>query len=280
MGDRLRDKVAIVTGGASGIGRASVERFLAEGARVLVGDLQDAKGAEMERKFGERLCYQHCDVAEEADIRALIENAERRWGRVDVLFNNAGYAGVNAEIAQIPTDGYRRTVAVLQDSVFFGFKHVAPIMQRQRSGSIISTTSVAGLRQEGAPHVYSMCKAAVIHLTKCVAIELAQYDVRANTIAPGFILTSLLGGGFGMDVASADAAISTFRDNANGKNFSPIPRLGEAEDVANAALFLASDESNYVTGQTIVVDGGVSVGQPWAELQAFWGRLAAAGQPA
>ena len=120
-----------------------------------------------------------------------------------------------------------------------------------------------------------MCKAAIIHLTKCVAIELAQYDIRVNTIAPGFILTSLLGGGFGMDVASADAAIDTFR--SNGRGFSPIPRLGEPEDVANLALFLASDESTYVTGQTIVVDGGASVGQPWAVLQDFWARLAAAG---
>ena len=189
--DRLAGKVAIVTGGASGIGRGTVELFVREGASIVIGDLQDDKGERLTEALGSKISYQRTDVSVERDIEALIAHALKTFGRLDCMFNNAGIAGVSGSITDIPVDGFDATMGVLLRSVFLGMKHAGRIMREQKSGSIISTASVAGLAT-GSAHVYSAAKAAVIHLTRSVAKELGESNVRVNCICPGAIDTPLL----------------------------------------------------------------------------------------
>ena len=171
--NRLGGKVALITGGASGIGEATTRLFVEEGAAVVVADIQDDRGQRLVKELGSRTNYVHVDVAREADVQAAIEGVVKQHRRLDCLFNNAGYAGVRGRIEEIPVAGFDETMAVLLRGVFLGMKHAAPVMKRQGGGSIISTASVAGLRA-GAGHVYSTAKAAVIHLTRSVAMELGE----------------------------------------------------------------------------------------------------------
>src|SRR5690242_11313384 len=156
---RLADKVAIITGGASGMGEGTVRRFVAEGARVVIADIQDAKGNRLVDTLGGAAVYQHTNVAEEDDVKAAVERALDEFGRVDCMFNNAGFGGTLGPIEETPVDEYDRTMNVLLRGVFLGMKHAAPIMKKQGSGSIISTASVAGLRGGYGPHIYSAAKA-------------------------------------------------------------------------------------------------------------------------
>ena len=168
---RLSGKVAVITGGASGIGRGTVEKFVQEGAAVVIADLQDDKGARLVEELGSKTSYIRTDVGEEEDVQAMIAHAIDKFGRLDCLFNNAGFAGVGGPIGDTPADGFDTTMRVLLRGVFLGIKHAAKVMQPQKSGSIISTASVAGVGIGYGPHVYSAAKAAVIHLTKSVAME-------------------------------------------------------------------------------------------------------------
>src|SRR5256885_6134651 len=186
---RLQGKVAIVTGAASGIGEAIARRFADDGALVIVADVQDERGQALVAAIGDGASYRHCDVSREADVRELIAQAADRYGRVDVLVNNAGSPGPSGPIEGIDAQAFDDAIGVLLRSVFLGIKHAAPVMKRQRSGSIVSTASVAGLRTGLGPHVYSAAKAAVIHLTHSVAMELGESGVRVNCICPGGIAT-------------------------------------------------------------------------------------------
>ncbi|MDE0350330.1 MAG: SDR family oxidoreductase [Gammaproteobacteria bacterium] len=253
---RLNDKVALITGAASGMGAATARMFAAEGARVLIADLQEEAGSALADELGDAGLFQQCDVSIEEDVANAVTRAEAHWGRLDCIFNNAGFGGAIGPVDETSTDDFDITMDVLVKGVFFGMKHAAPIMKRQRGGSIISTASVAAGYGGWSPHTYSAAKAAVIALTRSVALEMADWDVRVNSISPGVIETPLaVGRGF------TPEAIERFR--SENTEAQPLARVGAPDDIAHCALWLASDESTFVTGQDIVVDGGFSAGRSW-----------------
>ncbi|MCC6437072.1 MAG: glucose 1-dehydrogenase [Acidimicrobiales bacterium] len=260
---RLDGKVAAITGGASGIGAGTVRRFAQEGAKVLIADLDDDKGAVLAAELGTSTAFLRTDVSKEEDVAAMIAETTDRFGRIDVLFNNAGFGGALGPIQSTSLADYDLTMDVLLKSVFLGMKHVAPVMKEQGAGSIISTASVAGIRVGYAPHLYSVAKCAVIHLTKTVALELGEHGVRVNAICPGFIATPLAAGRPDAD----ESQIEQLR--AAGAASQVLGRVGEPLDIANMALFLASDESEWITGREFVVDGGFEAGPPWSRWPKF-----------
>lgn len=260
---RLDGRVAAITGGASGIGAGTVRRFVEEGARVLVADLDDERGEALVAELGDSAGFLRTDVSREGDVAAMVSDAVDRWGRLDCLFNNAGFGGALGPIESTSVDDYDITMDVLVKSVFLGMKHAAPVMKEQGSGSIISTASVAGLRAGYAPHLYSTAKAAVIHLTTSVALELGEQNVRVNAICPGFIATPLA---YGRPDAT-DSDIDKMR--ASGQGAQVMGRVGEPLDIANMALFLAGDESQWITGQWFAVDGGFEAGPAWSRWPDF-----------
>ncbi len=262
---RLAGKVALITGGASGIGEATVRLFVAEGASVVVADIQDERGRRLAGELGARAAYRRTDVSREADVQAAVAEAVQRFGRLDCLFNNAGAGGVTGGIEEIAAAGFDETVGVLLRGVFLGMKHAAPVMKRQGAGSIISTASVAGLRAGFGPHVYSAAKAAVIHLTRTVAMELGEHNIRVNCICPGGIATPIFGQAFGLSGEKADAIVPLMKGVL--EHMQPIKRSGLPEDIAHAALWLAGDDSTFVNGDALVVDGGLSGGRMWSENQ-------------
>ena len=246
--NRLSEKVAVVTGGASGIGRSTVLRFLAEGAKVVVGDLNMKAAAQLvgDAAASDRLHVIRTDVSEEAEVEALIGAATDRFGRLDIVFNNAGIGGAFGPIMEIDVDDWDRTFAILTRSVFLGIKHGArALIEQGHGGSIINTASVAGLAGGSGPQAYSAAKAAVINLTLTTADELAPHRIRVNAICPGVIFTPLAVGRHPERLAEAVAALQ------------PWPDHGSGDDIASAALWLASDESHFVTGEAIRVDGGL-----------------------
>ncbi len=253
---RLDGKAAVITGGASGMGEATVRRFVEEGARVVIADVQDAKGHTIADTLAGAAVYQHTDVADDADVRAAVRRAIDEFGAIDIMFNNAGIGGAVGPIDEITVEEYDRTMNVLLRGVFLGMKHAAGPMRARRSGSIISTASVAGLGGGRGPHIYSAAKAAIINLTRSVSIELAERLVRVNCICPGGIATPLLAGGLG-----APEALDFVRTALAG--LQPIPRSGMPDDIASAALWLASDEASFITGHALVVDGGLTAGTKW-----------------
>ena len=260
---RIDGKVAVVTGGASGIGAGTVRRFVEEGAKVLVADLDDDKGGALVAELGAATAFLHTDVSREDDVAAMIAEATDRFGRLDVLFNNAGFGGALGPISKTSVEDYDLTMDVLLKSVFLGLKHAAPVMESQGSGSIINTASVAGLRVGYAPHLYSVAKGAVIHLTRSVALELGEHGIRVNAICPGFIATPLAAG----RPDAGESQLDQMREA--GASSQVLGRVGEPRDIANMALFLASDESEWITGREFVVDGGFEAGRPWSKWPEF-----------
>jgi NAD(P)-dependent dehydrogenase (short-subunit alcohol dehydrogenase family) len=262
---RLTRKVALITGGASGIGEATVRLFVQEGAAVVIADIQDERGRRLAGELGDRAAYAHTDVSREADVQAAVAEAVTRFGRLDCIFNNAGYGGVGGRIEAIDAVGFDTTIGVLLRGVLLGMKHAAPVMKRQGGGSIISTASIAGLAAGYGPHVYSAAKAAVIQLTKTVAMELGEHNVRVNCICPGAIATPIFGKGLGMSAEEADAIVPQMKGIL--ENVQPIKRSGLPDDIAHAALWLASDDASFVNGHALVVDGGLTGGRSWSESQ-------------
>ena len=263
---RLAGKVAIITGGASGIGRGAVEVFVREGARVVAADIQDDKGARLAEEFGPSVSYVRADVGEEREVEALVAETVKRHGRVDCMFNNAGLGGVGGSITETPFDEAEAAFRVLFWGVVFGMKHAGRVMREQKSGSILSTASVAGVGTGLGPHIYSAAKAAVIHLTRSAAKELGESNVRVNCICPGGIATPIFGKAFGLGTQAADQTVETMKGIL--AHAQPIPRSGLPEDIANAALFLASDEASFINGHALVVDGGMTHGRLWSEVEA------------
>jgi NAD(P)-dependent dehydrogenase (short-subunit alcohol dehydrogenase family) len=260
---RIDGKVAAITGGASGIGAGTVRRFVEEGAKVLIADLDEDKGGALAAELGDATAFLRTDVSKESDVAAMIAETVDRFGRIDVLYGNAGFGGALGPIESTTVEDYDLTMDVLLKSVFLGMKHVAPIMKAQRSGSIISTASVAGIRVGYAPHLYSVAKCGVIHLTKTVALELGEHGIRVNAICPGFIATPLAAGRPDADESQIDQL------RATGASSQVLGRVGEPLDIANMALFLASDDSEWVTGREFVVDGGFEAGPPWSRWPKF-----------
>ena len=255
---RLEGKVAVVTGGASGMGRSTVMRFLEEGARVLLADFNAETGAETvaqaaDAGFAEQVDFIRADVADEAHIVAMIDRAVERFGRLDVLFNNAGVGGAIGPLTETTVESFDYTMDVLAKGVFLGLKHGARVMQAQgQGGSIINTASIAGLSGDGGPMIYSAAKAAVISLTQSAAVELAPDKIRVNAICPGFIVTPLA-------VGSADRVAGAQERYAKAQ---PWPEFGDGDHIAGAALFLASEDARFVTGEKIIVDGGLTAAGP------------------
>jgi NAD(P)-dependent dehydrogenase (short-subunit alcohol dehydrogenase family) len=263
---KLDGKVAVITGGASGIGHAAVRLFVEEGCRVVIADLQDDKGAALAEELGGKSAsYLHVDVSREPDVSGAIAHAVARFGRLDCVFNNAGAGGVTGPIAEIPAEGFDQTMGVLLRGVFLGMKHSAPVMKQQGGGSIISTASVAGLQAGFGPHVYSAAKAAVVHLTRSVAMELGESGVRVNCICPGGIATPIFGGAVGLAGPEADRIAEMMKTLLVARQ--PIQRAGLPEDIARAALWLASDDSAFVNGHALIVDGGLTGGRMWSVVQ-------------
>lgn len=259
---RLEGKVAVVTGGASGIGEATVRLFAKEGARVVIADIQDDRGETLAGALGGAAVFQHTNVIQEAEVQAAVARAVSEYGRLDCIFNNAGLGGVTAPIDEIAVEWYDVTMSILLRGVFLGMKHATPVMKKQGSGSISSNASVAGLRAGYGGHVYSAAKAAIIQLTGTVAVELGENAIRVNCICPGGIATPIFKGLFG-DVDEA-TAMEMLRPRL--AQIQPIKRSGLPEDVANAALWLASDDSSFVSGHALVVDGALTAGRSFLDL--------------
>ncbi len=260
---RLEDKVAVITGGASGIGEASVRLFVEEGAEVVVADVQDERGGRLASELGAE--YVHADVTREEDVEAAVSHAVDVYGRLDCMFNNAGIAGAVGPIESVTVEAFDRTVAVLLRGVFLGVKHAAPVMRAQGGGSIINTASVAAVRTGYGNHVYSAAKAGVVQLTRSVAMELGEDNVRVNCVLPGFIPTPMIARARGVPLGEADGKLDVITEAF--REAQPIRRPGHPDDIAKAALWLASDDSGFVNGHALVVDGGVSGGRTWSDYQ-------------
>jgi NAD(P)-dependent dehydrogenase (short-subunit alcohol dehydrogenase family) len=259
---KLDGKVAIITGGTSGIGARTAEVFVAAGATVVVAGRRETEGQSLATSIG--ATFMRVDVTQESDIKALIDGTLARFGRLDCLFNNAGNPGRMTSIVDLDMEHFDLVVATHLRAVVLGMKHAAPAMIRQGSGSIINTGSIAGLRAGFSAHSYSAAKAAIIHVTRCVAAELGEKGVRVNSISPGAIVTGIFAKGAGVADAAADNTADGLKERFAG--LQPIPRAGLPEDVAQAALFLASDASSFVSGQDLAVDGGVLGGSRWSQL--------------
>ncbi|HYL59611.1 MAG TPA: SDR family oxidoreductase [Candidatus Acidoferrales bacterium] len=256
--DRLKGKVAIITGAASGIGRATAIKFAGEGAAVVVADLNTDGGEASVRdckENGGRAIFQKTNVSAEAEIKALVARAVKEFGRLDIIYNNAGIGGAIGPLEQISVEDWDRSQAVLLRGVFLGIKHSVPEMRKIGGGSIISTASVAGIRGFAGLHAYCAAKAGVVNLTRSAALEFAKDKIRVNCICPGGINTPILH----RNQPGMKEAMEKFM--ADGQ---PIPRAGHPEDIAGMALYLASDDAEFVTGQAMIVDGGLTVGSQYS----------------
>ncbi len=258
MTGRLEGKVAVITGAASGIGRASVELFVSEGARVIAADIQDDKGARMEEDQKGMIRYVRCDVMQEKDIAGAVGAAKKYFGRLDVLFNNAGTGGASDPADAVTAEGFDSVMHLHVRAALFGMKYAVPLMREAGGGSIISTASVAGIRTGYGPVLYSIAKAAIIHMTHAAAAQLGPEKIRVNCICPGLIATNIFAQAFGVPSQLAETRIEAIAESTKGSQ--PIPRGGRGRDIAEAALYLASDGAGFVNGHALVVDGGLTLG--------------------
>jgi NAD(P)-dependent dehydrogenase (short-subunit alcohol dehydrogenase family) len=255
MTNRLNGKVAVITGAASGIGAATARRFVAEGCRVVLGDIQAKQGRELADSLGSAAVFSTCNVTNEEDVSKLVDLADAHFGQLDIMFNNAGIVGSKGPIHTTPADEWVATLDILVNGVFYGVKHAARVMRAKGSGSIINMSSVAGVIGGLAPHAYTVAKHAVVGLTKSTGAELCSDGIRVNAIAPYSMATPMVADAHLQDHQAIEQTSRTLAEK------SPLPdRAGTAEDVASAALWLASDESGYTSGHTLTTDAGVTTG--------------------
>ena len=253
----MAGKVVIITGGASGIGEASARLFIEEGARVIIADMQKERGRALATELGDAAIFSPVEVRQEEQVKAVIDLAVSKWGRLDCMFNNAGFGGALGPIEDTPVEEFDMTFDVPVRGVFLGMKHAIPVMKKQGAGSIINTGSISAITAVRGPLIYSAAKASVLHLSKVTAISVADSSIRINTICPGYIATPLSTN----TVGKPDKVIE---ERLDGEPFpQPIPRVGRPSDIAEMALFLASDRSTFITGQAIIVDGGAASGVFW-----------------
>jgi len=254
---RFSGKRAVVTGGASGIGRATAVRLVDEGAEVWIGDIDEAGGREVAETSNGRIHFLRTDVMKVEDIAALMAAADAAGG-LDVVFNNAGAGGSRDRIDEISAEDWDRTQALLLRSVAMGIRYAAPLMTARGGGAIVNTASIAALQTGAAPTAYSVAKAGVLHLTTLAAAELSRHNIRVNAVCPGFITTNIFTAGLGIEGekrAQANGMIAGIAAHAQ-----PIQRAGRPEDIAAAVAYLASDDASFVTGTHITVDGGITMG--------------------
>lgn len=266
----VENKVIVVVGGTSGIGEAIARLLAAEGAWVAVAGRRADRGQKLCVDLGADSMFVPVDIASESEVEALVGHVIKTWGRIDGMVNSAGAGGSPGGIARIDLERMRQTWDVHVGGTAMLMKHVAPVMVRQQSGSIINVSSV-GAMIGGWTHLdYSAAKAAVIQLTRCVAVELAEHGVRVNSISPGPILTGIFAKGAGVDPEAADQSAGELEQAFTSRlaMWQPIGRAAVPDDVAGTALWLASDGSRFVTGQNIPVDGGITAGRPAAAAAA------------
>lgn len=255
MTDRLSGKIAIITGAASGIGEATARRFTEEGAHVLIADIQDDAGKKLAADLGKHASYHHCDVTKEGDVRTLVDSAIATHGRLDIMMNNAGILGARAPIDELDLQEFKITNDVLVNGTFLGLKHAARVMKPAETGSIINVASTAGINGGFGPHAYCAAKHAIVGLTKNVAAELCRFGIRVNCVAPSGVTTPLAAHAHMGDHEAIEALEERLTE------ISPLKgRPGLATDVANAALFLASDESGFTNGHVLTTDAGFTTG--------------------
>jgi NAD(P)-dependent dehydrogenase (short-subunit alcohol dehydrogenase family) len=255
---RLDGKHAVITGAASGIGEATARLFIAEGATVVLADTDELRGQRIAVELGDRARFVATDVSREADVDQAVATSADAFGGLDVMFNNAGVPGSSGGIEEIDVETWDRTIAVHLRGVFLGIRAAARVMRPQGHGSIINTSSVAASRANMAGHDYSAAKAAITHLTETTANELGEQGVRVNAVCPGAIATSIFGRAAGLDGEEAQRTVDFMA--AALSDAAPIPRVGRPADIAETVLWLASDQSGFVTGQAIAVDGGLLTG--------------------
>lgn len=252
---RLAGRVAVITGGASGIGEGTATRFVDEGCRVVIADVQPEAGHAVATRLGPDALYVRCDVTEEEDIAAAVDAAVDRFGRLDIMFNNAGIIGATGPVAHSITEDVDLTFSVILRGTFLGMKHAARVMEPAGSGVILSTSSPAGLVGGLGAHAYGAAKAGVIGLTQSVAAELRPKGIRVNAIVPGAVVSAMTADIVVGDPSDLDGATRAMQQSAL------MSRPGLPSDIAAGALYLASDEAAFVTGTTLVIDGGL-VGAP------------------
>jgi NAD(P)-dependent dehydrogenase (short-subunit alcohol dehydrogenase family) len=255
---RLEHKIAVITGACSGIGLATTELFLAEGAQVLATDVQDGLGQELAKRHPGRLHFMHCDVTRLPELRAAIDGAASHFGGLDILFSNAGRIGTMAGVQGFSPEAWDETQHLLLRAVAAGASYAAPHMVRRGGGAIVNTSSISALQAGYAPLAYSVAKAGVLHYTRVAAAELAALNIRINAVVPGFIATRIFGGLFGMDATAAQDLADRVSAHSGAAN--PVGRAGQPQDIAQAVAYLASDEARFITGTHLTVDGGITIG--------------------
>ena len=255
---RFTGKTVVITGAASGIGAETARLFASEGATVFASDIDDESGKSLESEAQGDIRYRHCDVCSPEDIRQLMDGAAQETGGIDVLFNNAGAGGAREPIDEIGPEAWDRTMDLLLRSVAMGIRYAVPHMKGRKGASIVNVSSVAAVGPGYSPTTYAVAKAGVLHLTKCAATDLAQHGIRVNAVQPGFINTNIFTSSLDMPeemVGTAKAVIAQMSSNAQ-----PVPRGGQPRDIAEAVAFLASDAASFMTGASLIVDGGLTVG--------------------
>jgi NAD(P)-dependent dehydrogenase (short-subunit alcohol dehydrogenase family) len=257
----LDGKIAIVTGGTSGIGEGIAKAFVSEGAKVVIAGRREEEGRALEKEIGVR--FVRADVVKEADVKALVDKTVEWFGRVDCLVNNAGVPAPMVSIAEVDVATVDQVLAVNVKGVVLGIKHAAPVMLARQSGSIVNIGSVAGHRGGLSGHIYTASKGAVSALTRSAAAELGEKGIRVNCISPGAIVTGIFGKNAGLEGTKADRLAGVVKEAF--ATAQPIPRAGMPDDIAQAAVFLASDAASFVNGQDIVLDGGqTAVTRGWS----------------
>ncbi|WP_169544505.1 SDR family NAD(P)-dependent oxidoreductase [Sneathiella aquimaris] len=272
---KLDGKFALITGGTSGIGLRSVEIFIEEGATVAFSGRREKEGTEIAERLGEHAHFIRADVSVEKDVENMIQETVSRFGRIDALFNNAGGPAPVGSIETVDYEKSMQAMSVLFGGVMLGIKHVAPIMKKQGSGSIINNASIAGhLAGYSTSMVYSAAKSAVLQLTRSAAMELGENNIRVNSISPGATATGIFGKALGLEGKAAEETADVAADIL--RTAQPIPRAGLPEDIARAAVFFASDDSSFVNAADLIVDGGMIGGRHWSTHQASVQQLGAA----
>lgn len=261
---RLDGKVALITGAADGIGEASARLFVAEGAAVVLADIEDEKGRAVAADLGPKALYCRADVTCPGDVSGAVEQAVRHFGRLDCVFNNAGAGGYIGPVEDLAVEEFDRIVTLILRGPFLGIKYAAPIMKKQGGGSIISTASVAGFRTGDSDLTYSAAKAGLIQMTRYAAMELGESGVRVNCISPGWVVTDTFRKAARLDRESYGGKVPALTNLF--ATYQPIKRAELPADVARAALWMASDDSAFVNGHNLVVDGGLTNGKTWTQL--------------
>lgn len=260
----LHEKVAVITGGTSGIGAACVEKFVAEGARVVIAARREEEGRALMRALGQAVTFIKTDVSKEADMLALVEAVLSQHGRIDCLVNNAGHSNGVQSILDFDTEQFEQLVGVHLRGCLLGMKHFGKWMTSQRSGSIVNVASISAHIAGISGHTYAALKAAVVQLTRSVALEFGPSGVRANSVSPGAIVTGIFGKAAGMSESEAAGTLEGL--SARFAKLQAVPRAGTPLNVARVVTWLASDEAAFVNGADIKIDGAMPGGLPWEKL--------------